>query len=144
MIRNKTSFFLLICLCFFVVNPQAQTVNEERAHLNYMLLCQGCHLPDARGVEGNVPRIKDYIGNFLKIEGGREYLVRVPGSANAAINDEQLAELLNWIVMKYAGASLPDNFLPFTVTEVATLRRSPLNEVSRLRAELVKKINMVD
>lgn len=119
----------------------AQPLDEQRAQFNYQVFCRGCHLPDASGVAGRVPRIKDYIGNFLKVEGGREFLVRVPGAANAALDDKQLAELLNWMIVEFAGTSLPDKYQPYTAVEVGKLRRRPLNDVTTLRAELVKEID---
>jgi cytochrome c553 len=58
--------------------------NEARVHC--MLYCQGCHLNDGAGShKAEVPEMKDYVENFLKIPEGREYLVRVSGSANAPL-----------------------------------------------------------
>lgn len=118
-----------------------QGLDRQRAHYNYLVYCRGCHLPDAQGSAGKVPRIKGYIGNFLQVEGGRDFLVRVPGAANAALDDKQLAELLNWIIEEYAGTSLPADFQPYTTDEVARLRRSPLNDVTAVRAALVDEIS---
>lgn len=140
---NKNNFILVFVIFIFFSssNSYAQLINKQRAHFNYMMLCQGCHQADAGGVDDNVPRMKGYIGYFLQVEGGREFLVRVPGSANAAIDDAQLTELLNWIIIEFAGSSLPKDFTYFTEMEVATLRKSPLNEVEHFRANLVKKIS---
>ena len=52
--------------------------NTQRARVDYMLNCQGCHLPDGDGA-GDVPRMKNFVGNFLKVPGGRAFLVQVPG-----------------------------------------------------------------
>ena len=73
--------------------------NANRAKVNYMLNCQGCHGPDGAGTaDGSVPTMKNFLGNFLAVEGGREFLIRVPGSANAALTDGNLAEVLNWML----------------------------------------------
>jgi len=132
----------MLCLSLWLVSGLAagQGLDRQRAHYNYLVYCRGCHLPDAEGSAGKVPRIKDYIGNFLGVEGGRDFLVRVPGAANAAIDDEQLAELLNWIIEEFAGTSLPTNFQPYTAAEVGRLRHSPLNDVTAVRAALVDEI----
>jgi len=62
--------------------------NENRARMNYMLNCQGCHGPTAEGNDAaDIPRMKDFVGNFFRVDGGREFLVQVPGSSSAAIND---------------------------------------------------------
>ena len=114
--------------------------NEPRVH--YMLHCQGCHLHNGAGsLGGEVPEMKDYVGNFLKVPGGREYLVRVPGSANAPLADEELANLLNWVLLTIAGESTPMGFTPYTGEEVGLLRAKSLTNVVALRSSLVKKIN---
>ncbi len=106
-----------------------------------MLYCQGCHLSDGAGsLKAEVPKMKDYVGNFLKVLEGREYLVRVPGSANAPIGDEKLANLLNWILLMIAGESVPKGFTPYTGKEVGVLRAKSLTNVVTLRSNLIEKL----
>ena len=114
-------------------------VNAERARVNYMLNCQGCHLPDGDGV-GDIPRMKGFVGNFLRVPGGREFVVQVPGSANAALEDEALAELLNWMLVEISAAQLPENFAPYTAEEVGRYRAQPLSDVNEVRTGLIQKI----
>ena len=52
--------------------------NDERAHVNYMLHCQGCHLPQAEGMQGRVPPMKDFVGYFLHARGGKSILDKLP------------------------------------------------------------------
>ncbi|MDC0068974.1 cytochrome C [Gammaproteobacteria bacterium] len=112
------------------------------ARVNYMLYCQGCHLSDGAGsARAEVPDMKDHVGNFLKVPGGREYLVRVPGSANAPIGDEQLANLLNWILLTIAGESTPNGFTPYSGEEVGQMRAKSLTNIVTLRSNLIEKIN---
>jgi len=112
--------------------------NPERARVNYMLNCQGCHGPDGVGTEdGVVPVMKDFVGKFLTVPGGRDFLVQVPGSANAALSDERLAEVLNWMLPNISPAQIPDDFAPYTRAEVAALRQAPLADVEGIRAELI-------
>jgi hypothetical protein len=85
--------------------------------------------------------MKDHVGNFLKVPGGREYLVRVPGSANAPIGDEQLANLLNWILLTIAGESTPNGFTPYSGKEVGQMRAKSLTNIVTLRSNLIEKIN---
>jgi len=114
--------------------------DAQRARLNYMLNCQGCHLPGGEGVEGAVPRMTGYVGNFLRVPGGREFLVQVPGAANAAIDDAALAELLNWVLVTMSPAELPRSWQPYSAEEVRMLRVTPLREVADVRAGLVRRI----
>lgn len=103
----------------------AALADDRRAAVNYMLHCQGCHLPEAEGFEGKVPPMKDFAGYFLHTQDGREFLIRVPGVAHAALSDEEIAELMNWLLLSYSAEQLPPGFSPFTASEVRALRASP-------------------
>lgn len=116
-------------------------INTDRAKFNYQMFCQGCHTPDGTGGK-SVPKIKNYIGYFLQNQVAREYLVRVPGSANSSLNDEQLAEVLNWMIIELGGESVPKNMQYYTANEVAKLRQHPLFEVVEYREMLVKKLSV--
>ena len=130
--------FTALCLLLAPI-AGAEEFNAARAHYNYKLFCQGCHTPDGVGAQ-SVPRMKDNVGNFLLTQAGREYLVRVPGSATSALNSGQLAEVLNWILLEFSGASGNDSFDPYTAEEVAELRKSPLFEVENYRVQLLVDI----
>jgi mono/diheme cytochrome c family protein len=114
-------------------------INPQRAQFNYQMSCQGCHTPDGSGANA-VPRMRDVVGIFLSTQAGREYLVRVPGSAVSALDDANLAEVLNWIIQEFAGASVTLPFEPFTPQEVGRLRQQPLTEVVQYRAQLLADI----
>ncbi len=47
-------------------------INANRARFNYMLNCQGCHSADGSGI-GDIPEMKNFVGNFLRVPGGREF-----------------------------------------------------------------------
>lgn len=116
----------------------------QRVVYDYQMHCQGCHTPDGTGA-GNVPQMKDFVGTFLGSKAGREYLVRVPGSATSALGDARLAAVLNWVINAFAGDTRPADFRPYTAEEVGSLRSEPLNEVEAYRArilgELVASVN---
>lgn len=142
---RKCYIFKLGFFIYFILASSyafAEGVNKQRAHFHYQMFCQGCHVPEAMG-QGDVPRINNFIGYFLKVPGGREFLVQVPGSANAPLSDAHLAELLNWIIMEYGGTSVPENFEVYTEAEVRGLRQQPLLKVTATRAQLVKKIGQL-
>lgn len=135
----KQAFALMLTLFFINVTVFAEEINDKRAKFNYQMLCQGCHTPDGSGFKG-VPQIKGFIGNFLVNQKGREYLVRVPGSANSALNDKDLAEVLNWIIFEMGGTSTPNNLQRYTAEEVAKLRKNPLFEVVEYRKQLLLEL----
>lgn len=112
--------------------------NGRSPQVNYMTECQGCHLPDGRGMAGRVPPMKGEVHRFLDVEGGRAFLVQVPGSANSKLSDADLANLLNWIVTTMGPAD-PAVFKPYTAEEVAAYRARRLVDVVGTRRELVQR-----
>lgn len=115
--------------------------NVRRSEENYMLQCRGCHRPDGGGSPDTAPRMAGEIAGFLKVNGGREYLARVPGFATAPLTDAELSDLLNWTLYRFDGASIPADFVPYTPAEVARLRHSPLRvEAKQIRANLIDEI----
>lgn len=90
----------------------------------YVLHCSGCHGMDGSGHADFVPSLRD-VGELLKRPGGRAYLARVPGVAQAPVGDAELAALLNWILREISG--VPDA-QPYGAGEVGALRRAPLRD----------------
>lgn len=130
--------FVLLSLSSFCL--YADVSDRILARQNYILNCQGCHLPDAMGAPGLVPRMNGFVGNFLHVEGGREFIVRVPGSANAPIDDGELADVLNWMLQKFSREELPADFKPYEASEVEIYRSNPLIDVNGTRAVLIERI----
>lgn len=115
-------------------------INEDRARYHYQMFCQGCHTPDGSGVNA-VPPLKGMMGVFLRSQGGREFMVRVPGSATSKLDDMQLAEVLNWCIENFSSNSLVNGeYLPYTAEEVGKLRQSPLQEIDNTRAAVLAEI----
>jgi hypothetical protein len=105
-----------------------------------MLQCQGCHLPDGGGTPGAVPALRGSLGAFLGVPGGREFLVRVPGSSQSPLSNARLAAVLNWMLREFDPEAVGVDFVPFTGEEVARLRRPPLTDVEGTRRGLVARI----
>jgi mono/diheme cytochrome c family protein len=111
--------------------------------VNYQLQCAGCHLGNGEGSAPNdTPRMKDFVGNFLKVPGGREFLVRVPGMSQSALNDAQLTDLINWIMRPdgMAGKSVPEHYQPYTTEEVSSIRKVSMLNLPQARAGLIAKM----
>lgn len=114
--------------------------SEARAKMNWLLHCQGCHQPDASGSANGAPPIANDVARFLAVDGGREYLTRVPGVANAGLDNAQLAELLNWTLATFDRRHLPDGFAPYTAEELASGRSRPLvSDAATMRETLRRK-----
>jgi cytochrome c peroxidase len=99
---------------------------------DYVLHCSGCHRLDGSGAPGVAPGLGD-IGELLAASGGRDYLVRVPGVAQAPLDDVRLARLLNFVLRELAGSTAEP---PYDAREVGRLRRSPLRDPRADRARL--------
>lgn len=99
---------------------------------DYVLNCAGCHKFDGSGSD-RVPALSD-VGLLLRVPGGREYLGRVPGIAQAPLSDARLAALLNWLAAELGGGAARP---PFDAAEVGALRAAPLRDPSAARAALL-------
>ncbi len=126
----------LLCIVFTGAGQVNAQVNEARAQFHYQMFCQGCHGADGSGSR-TVPVIRESIGAFLTSQEGREYLIRVPGVANSPLHNAQLAELMNWTIMQFAGDSIPDGWQGYASSEVGEYRQRSLYEVVSYRQQLL-------
>jgi len=113
----------------------AVTVSASPAQ-DYMLYCMGCHGAQAQGVPGKIPPLAGALSLFMRTAEGRNYVLRVPGAANSALADAQLAAVLNWVATSYGAPGEPPP-APFTVAEVSSVRRTPLADVQARRREVI-------
>ena len=119
--------------------------NPSTAKNNWMLHCQGCHQPDASGSPDGAPSMVGIVSRFLGVEGGREYVGKVPGVANAGLDDAALAELVNWMLQTYDKDHLPTDFNPYTAREIGALRERPyIVEAADMRQQLLEKIRSME
>jgi hypothetical protein len=103
---------------------------------DYLMHCAGCHLADAAGKPPYVPSLAGPLGRIAASPAGRDYLARVPGAAQAPIDDARLAAVLNWLLFEFNGDTLPQRFRPLSGAEVAKSRSRVLADPLKLRAEL--------
>ena len=108
--------------------------------VEFALNCQGCHRADGTGTPGSVPPLADAVARFLAVPGGREYLVQVPGVAQAPLDDATLAAVVNWMLTRFDAAHVPKDFQPYTADEMGRLRKSPLVDVDKVRASLLAEL----
>lgn len=119
--------------------------SPERAKSLYQLHCQGCHLPAGEGFPANdIPRLTDHIGYFTWLEDGRQYLVQVPGAAGSPVDDEDLAEITNWMIYTFNPDAVSDDFSPYSGEEIATLRHGWQGDVVKRRNELIEALKQLD
>jgi hypothetical protein len=119
----------------------AQTLPElTTAQSDYVEHCSGCHGMQGNSAPADIPVLRGRVGYYMCTPEGRDYLIRLPNVAFSAIADDQeLAEMMNFVVFGLGGASAPKNAKPFTGPEVARLRRQALatESLSAVRARIV-------
>ncbi|MGA0601260.1 c-type cytochrome [Caulobacter sp. KR2-114] len=115
--------------------------NDRAAWTNWALNCQGCHRPNGFGTPGGAPPLRGVVARFLTVEGGRAYLTRVPGVATAPLGDQDLADVLNFVLRHFDGGRLPPDFKPYTAAEIAAGRQSLLRtDAATTRQRLIARM----
>jgi cytochrome c553 len=107
---------------------------------DYMLYCMGCHGAEAQGVPGKIPPLAHALGRYMRTPSGRNYVLRVPGAANSALSDAQLAAVLNWLAQQFNAEDLTADVALFSVSEISAVRHSPLASVLAARREVVRNL----
>jgi hypothetical protein len=101
----------------------------SRAQSQFLLRCGGCHGTVGLSPPRSVPILRGKAGWFLCTPAGRDYIVRLPNVAKALLDDQGLADVLNFVAFDLGEASAPKGASPFTAEEIRTLRARPLNAV---------------
>jgi hypothetical protein len=121
--------------------PGAPLETYTGARLDFAFRCKGCHGFAGEGTPRHVPRLDGFVGFFTRVEGGPDYLMRVPGVARAKLDDGRLAAVLNWMLETYGGDDLAPGFEPYTAAEVGAARREPLTATrAPTRARLILEL----
>ena len=114
--------------------------SEQPADVNYMIHCMGCHLADGSGSPPQVPDVRGEMGRLLGVDGGREYLVQIPGAATAPVSDSELAAIINYMLSAFSAETLPASFEPFSEAEVKRLRPHWLSDPEPVRQRLLDQL----
>jgi len=119
-----------------------ERAESASAEQNYVLFCGGCHGVAGTGVAHKVPALNRSVGRFLRVDGGREVLLRFPGVVNSALSDAALAEVMNYCVTRFAAEARPADFRPYSAAEIHAARNNPLLNVQRSRRELLQRLGL--
>jgi hypothetical protein len=104
------------------------------------LNCWGCHRANGEGVAGTAPPLINAT-DFLRVPGGREYLIRVPGVSQSMLDDADTALVMNWILETFSKGRVPADFRPFTAAEIHHARAEPhLFDIGKIRSQLLSKM----
>jgi mono/diheme cytochrome c family protein len=127
-----------------VLRADAPSVSPAQgARALYVLHCAGCHGLDGRGSSSaRVPDMRQ-VGRFLRVPGGREFLLQVPGVMGSGLDDAQVAQVSNWVLANLAGDSVPGQHRPYDAVEVGRLRPLALPDVGKVRAALALQAQQI-
>ena len=115
------------------------SASAQSASNLYLLNCWGCHGSHGEGIKGTAPPLVG-LGDFLKASGGRAYIIEVPGVSLSALNDAQIATVMNWVLENMSKNNLPRDFSPYTADEVHRYRAIRLAELSKTRRALLEQL----
>jgi hypothetical protein len=107
----------------------APQVALSAAQVAYLTSCGGCHGLEGISAPGAVPTLSGLTGSFMCTQQGREFLIRLPDVALTPLSDRMLTAVMNFVVFDM-GAPVAGGrpARPYTVAEVARLRRQPLTD----------------
>lgn len=118
----------------------AAITDPDLARSDYVEHCGGCHGVRGSAAPAQLPELLGRVGWFMCTPQSRAYLIRLPNIAHSRIKDnQQLADLVNFVVFGLGGASVPKGSVPFTASEVAYERQFALSSAS-LKAERARHV----
>jgi hypothetical protein len=110
---------------------------------NFALHCMGCHLAHGEGVPGRIPDLRETFVMLSRGSAGRQYLLGVPGVAQAALDDADLAMLLNWMLTGIGQVEAVETIVRFTPEEVHRGRARPFADVAAARRRVMASMPVV-
>lgn len=120
-------------------DPRAETVahglaaigDHELAKSDYVEHCAGCHGVQGLSAPAKLPELRGRVGYMMCTPATRAYLLRLPNIAKSRISDnQQLADMLNFMVFGLGGESVLPGTKPFTASEVGYERQFALTSAS--------------
>ena len=120
-----------------------QAPNGQTPRMNYLHYCAGCHLDDGTGKPSHgIPNMRGVLGQFLRVDGGREFIIKVPGVSHTPLADSDVAALMNWLLDGIAQPSTPPGTQPYTAAEVTRLRSERMVDIPSTRKEIVERLRV--
>lgn len=107
----------------------------------YVLKCSGCHRIDGTGApEAGIPPFPGFIAPLARNPDGRVYIAHVPGIVGSRLSNEQLVEVLNYVIDEWSGEEDTSSTPRFTAEEFARLRAVPVTNVVEFRRDVVTQM----
>jgi len=110
----------------------------QGSEYNYLLHCGGCHIEDGSGMPPHVPDLRVEMPLFAAFTEGRAYIARVPGVIQAPMDTQQLTDVLNLLLSRFAPEG--SNLQPFTEDEITRYQQEALLDPKKLRDQLLAQM----
>jgi cytochrome c553 len=139
---NRIAIAIAVVVCTALCGSFAVSAGHS-ASSNFIQYCSGCHGQNGRGagVNSGIPDFKNFVGAFASDDGGRTYVLHVPGVVNTSLDDAEIAAAMNYIMRTWGGTSLRADFVEFTADEVRTRRARSVPDVVALRRQVVERLH---
>lgn len=138
-----TAAFFAACNASAAGDAARPAPNGQTPHMNYLHYCAGCHLDDGSGKPSHgIPNMRGVLGQFLRVDGGREFIIKVPGVSHTPLADSDVAALMNWLLDGIAQPSTPPGTPPYTAAEVTRLRSERMVDIPGTRKEIVERLRV--
>jgi len=120
-------------------DPRANTISlglsaiadPELAKADYVEHCAGCHGVQGLSAPAKLPELRGRVGYMMCTPATRAYLLRLPNIAKSRLTDnQQLADMLNFMIFGIGGQSVLPGTKPFTAAEVGYERQFALTSAS--------------
>lgn len=112
----------LLAACLLAARPAAAF---DAGRDGYLMRCGGCHGIEGTSVPGAIPSLRGTAGRFLCSAAARAAFTRLPNVRMSLLNDDLLAQVLNFVAFDLGGASAPAGARRFTAAEVHASRSAP-------------------
>jgi cytochrome c553 len=139
---NRIATAIAVAVCTALCGSFALSAGHS-ASSNFIQYCSGCHGQNGRGggVNSGIPDFKNFVGAFASEDGGRTYVLHVPGVVNTNLDDAEIAAVINYIMRTWGGTSLRADFVEFTADEVRARRARSVPDVVALRRRVVERLH---
>lgn len=120
-------------------DPRADTIAQglaaigdpDLAKADYVEHCAGCHGVQGLSAPAKLPELRGRVGYMMCTPATRAYLLRLPNIAKSRLSDnQQLADMLNFMIFGIGGQSVLPGTKPFTAKEVGYERQFALTSAS--------------
>lgn len=114
-----------------VAQGLAAITDPDLAKADYVEHCAGCHGVQGMSAPAKLPELRGRVGYMMCTPATRAYLLRLPNIAKSRLSDnQQLADMLNFMVFGIGGQSVLPGTKPFTAKEVGFERQHALTSAS--------------